>query len=231
MAYGSRDVFSPHTFAAHENYIDLYHVYDDLSRTPYIHGIGIECEDPDEYFMHASFVITPEAMRKHLHWKNRQRTQFISFYDDLAVAQTEMQRRIDHPFVPNVGMRNPDLVRIAHVRLHRGTKVWGLSRAEMLEMIGACAQELFKVSHRYECYQTVRPGPVEEASTQHSAHSFTLPQYFLHKSKRSRWHVGPMQDPGSIAATLLTLWNLHWLNIKSTFLNLIALNIPITIID
>jgi hypothetical protein len=54
--------FRPHQFV-NEGYIDLYHVYDNLSRTQYEHGFGINCEDPDDYVMNAWHVITPSAMR------------------------------------------------------------------------------------------------------------------------------------------------------------------------
>ena len=131
-----QEIFQPHQFRADEHHIDLYHVYDNLSRTPYQPGIGIECDDPDEYFMNAWHVITPTAMINHLNWRNRTRTQFISLYNNLADAIREQQRRCNQPFVYNVGYRTPGSVRIAHVRLLQNTNVWAFSRAEMLSMMG-----------------------------------------------------------------------------------------------
>ena len=51
------DIFRPHPFAAGETHIDLYHVYDNLSRTPYVLDVGIKCEDPNNYIMNAWHVI------------------------------------------------------------------------------------------------------------------------------------------------------------------------------
>ena len=128
-----QEIFQPHRFRADEPHVDLYHVYDNLSRTPYQHGIGIECEDPDNYIMNAWHVITPSAMIKHLDWRNRTPTQFISFYNRLEDAQREQQRRRNQPYV---GRRIRGPVRIAHVRLLPNTNVWAFSRAEMLNMMG-----------------------------------------------------------------------------------------------
>lgn len=136
------EIFRPHRFGADEQYIDLYHVYDNLSRTPYQRGIGIQCEDPDNYIMNAWHFITPSAMRNHLDWKNKTRTQFISLYSNLETAEREQQRRRNQTFVSNVGPRNPESVRIAHVRLSRNTNVWAFSRAEMLSMMGTFGSQM-----------------------------------------------------------------------------------------
>ena len=145
-----RQTFRPHQFEPDEHYIDLYHVYDNLSRTPFRHGVGIECEDPDEYVMNAWHVITPLAMRHHLDWRNRNRTQFVSFYDNLADALHEQQRRLTQPFVRHAGRRRAPSVQIAHVRIPRGTNVWAFSRQEMLDMIGTfghvARMEMFRMS-------------------------------------------------------------------------------------
>lgn len=130
-----QQVFRPHQFV-NENYIDLYHVYDNLSRTQYEHGIGINCEDPNEYIINAWHVITPFAMRRHLNWSNRIPTQFVSFYDNMADAARAQHHRRSRPFVSGGIYRDPNSVRIAHVRLPRGTNVWAFSRAEMLDMMG-----------------------------------------------------------------------------------------------
>ena len=129
------DVFRPHAFQPTEAHIDLYHVYDNLSQTPYQRGIGIECGDPDEYVMNAWHVITPNTMSQHLDWYNRQPTQFISLFADRNAAAQEAQRRRNQAFVPGGGQRIPNSVRTAHIRLSRGTNVWFFSRAEMLAMM------------------------------------------------------------------------------------------------
>ena len=89
-----RIVFQPHTFRLDEEYVDLFHVYDNLSQTPYQTDRGIQCGDPDQYLMQAWHVITPRTLMRHSDWWNRNRTQFISFYDNLDIAQNEAQRRI-----------------------------------------------------------------------------------------------------------------------------------------
>lgn len=105
-----REIFQSHRFRADETHIDLYHVYDNLSRTPYRHSIGIECDDPDDYLMNAWHVITPSAMIGHLDWRNRTRTQFVSFYSSLTNAQREQRRRRNQPYVRDVGPRRSDLI-------------------------------------------------------------------------------------------------------------------------
>lgn len=145
-----RRVFDKHQHADHEQHIDLWHVYDDLSRTPFRSGIGIQCEDENDYLMNAWHVITPEAMKRHLDWTNRRPTQFISFYEDEQAARREARRRRNQAWVAGVGPRNPASVQIARVRLLRGTNVWAFSRGEMLSMMGAFGQaarlELLRVS-------------------------------------------------------------------------------------
>ena len=80
----------------------------------------------------------------------------ISLYGNAADAMQERQRRINNPFVAGVGWRNPNSVRVAHVRLLRGTRVWVFSREEMLNMMGtfgAAAQvEMFRMSHPSEWF-------------------------------------------------------------------------------
>lgn len=150
-----RQIFRPHQFV-HEDHIDLYHVYDNFSRTPYRHGIGIECADPDEYIMNAWHVITPPAMTLHLKWTNRIPTQFVSFYNNMEDASQEWQRRRNQSIVPGGARRDPNSVRIAHVRLPRGTNVWALSRMEMLDMMaffgGAARGKMFATSEANEWF-------------------------------------------------------------------------------
>jgi hypothetical protein len=122
-------IFQPHQFGPGEDYVDLWHVYDNLSQTPYQTGIGIQCGDPREFYVKAWHIITPKAMRRHLDWRNRNQTQFISFYDNENQATREAQRRRDS------NMPGRGLVRIAHVRIPNGTGVWVFSRREMLSMM------------------------------------------------------------------------------------------------
>lgn len=148
--------FLPHVFGPDEHFVDLFHVYDNLSQTPYQRGIGIECSDPDRYIMNSWHVITPEALRNHSDWKYRGRTQFISFYGKLESAQKEAQRRRKQEYIPGGGRRDPDSVRIAHVRLFRGTKVWFFSRDQMLRMMQCfgwnAAYQMTTCSHPDEWY-------------------------------------------------------------------------------
>ena len=149
------DVFKPHTFQPGETHVDLYHVYDNLSQTPYAPGIGIECGDPDNYMTNACHVITPSTMSRHLKWKNRHPTQFVSLYADQTAAQTEAERRMGHVWTPS-GRRDPNSVRIAHIRLPRGTNVWFFSRAKMLDMMATfgpgAQQAMFATSHPSEWF-------------------------------------------------------------------------------
>ncbi|EMC97247.1 hypothetical protein BAUCODRAFT_121743 [Baudoinia panamericana UAMH 10762] len=134
-------IFQPHDFV-NQNFLDLYHLYDNLSCTPFQAGIGIHCEDPDQYLMDAWHVITPDTMRRHLDWKNRRRTQFISLYGNEATAIRERQRRCSQLWVPGVGQRELTSIRIAHIRLPSNTKVWAFSRVEMLHMMGTFGSEV-----------------------------------------------------------------------------------------
>jgi len=143
-----QQIFQPHQFV-NEDHIDLYHVYDNLSRTPYEHGVGINCDDPNDYVMNAWHVITPSAMRRHLDWNNRIPTQFVSFYDNMADASQPLDQRRGRPIVWGVGLRDPNTVRIAHVRLPRGTNIWAFSRPEMVNMM-----DVFGSSARRDMFMT-----------------------------------------------------------------------------
>ncbi|KAK2007895.1 hypothetical protein LZ32DRAFT_609898 [Colletotrichum eremochloae] len=149
-----QEIFQPHQFGINEQYVNLYHVYDDLSRTPYQHGIGIECEDPDIYFMNAWHVITPSAIGKHLNWCNKAPTQFMSFYNNLKTARCEQYRRCNQTYVHDVGYRRPESVRIAHVRLPRNTNVWAFLHEEMLGMMGTfgAGLEMSRISDPSELF-------------------------------------------------------------------------------
>jgi hypothetical protein len=127
-----KNIFKPHGFQVGQH-IDLYHVYDNLSQTQFERGYGITCGDPDNYCMGAWHVITPTAVRKHLDWRNRQPTQFISLYDSLEHAKAEKERRLNKI---RYG-RQPNTVKIAHVRLDGNCRVWANSRDEILAMMNA----------------------------------------------------------------------------------------------
>lgn len=95
-------------------------------------------------------------MRQHPDWRNRVRTQLVSLSGNRENAIQEAQRRIDSPLVPRVGWWDPNSVRVAHVRLFRGTNVWVFSREEMLNMMGtfgtAARREMFQMSHLDEWF-------------------------------------------------------------------------------
>lgn len=116
----------------------LYHVYDNLSQTPYREGAGIECGDVNSYIMHPQYIITYHAMANHLNWNNREPTYFISLYDDLHRAQLEANRRTNQVSVPNqVGRRNPASVRIAEISVHELERlnVFYFSRNDLIQML------------------------------------------------------------------------------------------------
>lgn len=148
--------FQPHIFRPGEDVVDLYHVYDNLSQTPYVRDRGIWCCDRDQYFVNAWHVITPGALLRHADWRNRQSTQFISFFANRTVAEHEAHRRRLNTYIPGGRRRDPNSVRVAHVRLPRGTNVWFFSRSEMLRMMqtlgGTAAMNMLQVSHPNEWY-------------------------------------------------------------------------------
>ncbi|KAF2453107.1 hypothetical protein BDY21DRAFT_357290 [Lineolata rhizophorae] len=134
------NIFVSHPFAENES-LDLYHVYDNLSRTP-LGRYGIECDDPDRYLMAPWHVITPLKMRKHLDWGNREPTQFISFYDNRDSAFKEARRRRAASLAAfgrrrQLGKqdRDPGTVSVAHVRLDKNSNVWVFSKEELMRMI------------------------------------------------------------------------------------------------
>lgn len=140
-----QQIFRPHQFQANQGHLDLYHVYDNLSQTPYQQGIGIECGDLDRYFMNAGHVITPVAMRRHLNWANREHTQFISFYSDRADAIRERNRRRGQTNVPKGEHRDASSVRVAHVRITPNSNIWAFSRNEMLAMMSSFGMPVFDI--------------------------------------------------------------------------------------
>ncbi|KAI9682391.1 MAG: hypothetical protein M1817_000445 [Caeruleum heppii] len=95
-----QDDFSPHFLApSTEAFLKLFHVFDDLSQTPYRRGRGIEAGD--KHVDHVSYWhrITAAALGKHLDWTQREPTSFISLFADEEAAQREAQRRVANPMV------------------------------------------------------------------------------------------------------------------------------------
>lgn len=136
MSTRNRNRFRPHQFANDVQY--LYHVYDNLSQTPYRQGRGIQSGDINCYLMHPQYIITDQAMANHLNWNNREPTYFISLYDNLDRAQLEANRRRSQVFVPNqVKRRDPGSVGIAKVSVYKleMLKVFYFSREDLLEML------------------------------------------------------------------------------------------------
>ncbi|KAK4198337.1 hypothetical protein QBC40DRAFT_331706 [Triangularia verruculosa] len=76
----------------------LYHVYDDLSQTPYHGGLGIHAgvpEQPDG----GPRRVTAKSLINHLNWRHRSPTPYISLWDDWAKAEKEVERRLKNPEV------------------------------------------------------------------------------------------------------------------------------------
>jgi hypothetical protein len=109
--------FHPHQFNPFTvRNLQFYHVYDGLSQTPYIPSLGIEAGDPNIYFIRYCHRITVHSIAKHLDWKQREPTSFISLFDDRECAIRESHRRASRRQVydPATGQyRNRGDVRIA----------------------------------------------------------------------------------------------------------------------
>ena len=141
--YLNPDAFRPHQYTPADQIHHLYHVYDNLSQTPYVPGIGINAGDPNTYWMHPQHIITYAAMEKHFDWSNREPTYFISLYSDINTARREANRRRNriHIREPSgqVQRRDPASVRIAEVSIREldRLKVFYFSREEMINMLQA----------------------------------------------------------------------------------------------
>ena len=133
----SPDAFQRHRFTT-DDVQHLYHVYDNLSQTPYCAGAGIECGDINSYIMHPQHIITYRAMVNHLNWDNREPTYFISLYDDLHRAQLEVNRRRSQVLVPSqMHQRDPASVRLAEISVRELERlnVFCFSRNDLLRML------------------------------------------------------------------------------------------------
>ncbi|KAK0714460.1 hypothetical protein B0T21DRAFT_375942 [Apiosordaria backusii] len=78
--------------------VKLYHVYDDLSQTPYREGLGIcaGISDPPPGQQHK---VTAKSLINHLNWSHRNATPYISLWDDWGKAEKEVERRLKKPTV------------------------------------------------------------------------------------------------------------------------------------
>lgn len=120
--------------------IRLFHVYDNLSQTPYQPGYDIESGDPNTYLINPQHLITYVKMGQHLDWQNREPTNFISFYDNPCHALTEARRRMQQRYVPNQGTntyRSPESVRIAVVSARRldNSNAFYFSTSDLIAML------------------------------------------------------------------------------------------------
>lgn len=140
--------FRPHVYTE-DGVQTLYHVYDNLSQTPYIDQHGIEAGDPNTYVMHPQHIITYSAMLSHLNWRNREPTYFISLYGNKQAALQEAYRRRQKINVPGVSsVRDPTSVRITvvSVQVLDQEKIFYFSRAEMINMLQVPAAHIIFTS-------------------------------------------------------------------------------------
>lgn len=87
--------FVPHRLhPVYERDLTLYHVYDDLSQTPYIHGYGIEVGDKNRYYMRYRHRINVRLLANHLDWYQDEPTSFISLFGNPTAALREANRRM-----------------------------------------------------------------------------------------------------------------------------------------
>ena len=123
------------TFHPDSRAVTLYHVWAELSETPYRKGVGITCGVPQKYYVRPSFVITPGKVMEHLDWKNNKWTQFISCYGNLEAALREATKRRRHSEFKRVDCEgierdlypSPNSVHIAVIKPPANHKVWAMS--------------------------------------------------------------------------------------------------------
>lgn len=68
----------------------FYRVEDEDSRARFVDGEGIFAED-----LNTRIEFDPDLVLRHLHWRNRVATPFISMYSDEDVAMREAIRRVE----------------------------------------------------------------------------------------------------------------------------------------
>ena len=88
---------APEHFCLHQTapgkQLKLYHVYNSLSQTPYVSGLGIQSGNWNRYLFHPWHLTTPLSIGKHLDWGNTEPMNFISFFDNRQAAWAEAIRR------------------------------------------------------------------------------------------------------------------------------------------
>ena len=88
--------FSCHQFdPIHDQNFKLYHVYDNLSQTPYIPGQGIEAGDKNRYLVRYWHRITVSSIAQHLDWYQKTPTSFTSLHGEPASALKAARQRME----------------------------------------------------------------------------------------------------------------------------------------
>ena len=128
MAY-NRTSFHPYNALTP---VTLYRVYDCDSQSP-LDNDGFACGDPNTYVMNAWHVITPAAICRHLKWRNRRPTQFISFYNNLADALREFRRRRNN-VSPHYAAAT---VRIAVIQIIASDNIWAFPKQQLMAMMNS----------------------------------------------------------------------------------------------
>jgi hypothetical protein len=80
-----------------------------------VKGRGIQCaaKPPPSYRLG---YLSADDLCRHLDWRNRTPTQYISLYEDFDEARREAGRRIRQPFVPGGARRFRESVQMVRVR-------------------------------------------------------------------------------------------------------------------
>ncbi len=88
--------FTAHQFdPMRDEAFKLYHVYDNLSQTPYIPGQGIQAGDKNIYLLRYWHRITVHSIAQHLDWYQKTPTSFISLYGDPDSALRAVSQRME----------------------------------------------------------------------------------------------------------------------------------------
>lgn len=165
MAALNTNLFRPHHLPPTSPNFYLYHVYDNLSQSPFTQNDperadGIYSADPNNYIMKPWHIVTYSKMMQHLDWSNREPTWIISLFDNFQSASNEYNRRRTQILVPKtatggVSQRNPDSVHIAVVSVRRlqSKHCWYFSTSEMRQMLSVQPNHpLFFMSNLHEWF-------------------------------------------------------------------------------
>jgi hypothetical protein len=140
------DDFLPHRLhPVYERDLTLYHVYDELSQTPYIHGYGIEAGDKNRYYIRYRHRITVPLIAKHLDRYQDEPTSFISLFDSPNNALREAQGRMSHRYVYRDGQsydRGFVFVALISARQLADEGVFFFSAQDLRRMLGGGTQQL-----------------------------------------------------------------------------------------